>query len=126
LGSLGGKSVISGVHAVIHTKDPKGVRIFFRDVLKFRSVDAGDGWLIFALPPAELGIHPTKRKGSHEIYLMCRDVKKTVVALKKKGVKFAGAITDVGWGLITSIMLPGGDTLGLYQSKHRSPLRNPR
>jgi len=118
--------VISSVHAVIYTKNPGGVRSFFRDVLEFDSVDAGDGWLIFALPPAELGIHPSRGKSSRELYLMCGDIDATVAKLKKKGVKFGAPVKDVGWGVLTSIKLPGGGALGLYQPKHRSPLRAKR
>jgi len=111
--------VIIGAHALIYTPQAEQVRAFFRDVLKFPSVDAGHGWLIFALPPAELGIHPTEEaEGSHELYLMCDDVKTTVGELEKQGVKFLRPITDAGFGLVTAIELPGGGELGLYQPKH--------
>ena len=110
--------MITGVHALLYTKDADAVRIFFRDVLGFTGVDAGDGWLIFALPPAELGIHPTDEDDRTELYLMCTDVEASVEELKGKGVEFTGPITDQGWGLVTSLALPGGGTLGLYQPKH--------
>jgi predicted enzyme related to lactoylglutathione lyase len=110
--------VITGIHALIHSKDTKRVRAFFRDVLGFPHVDAGGGWLIFALPPAELGIHPTSGEGGPELYLMCDDVEATVAALRRKGARFAGPIRDAGFGSLTSIRLPGGGTLGLYQPKH--------
>ncbi len=118
--------MITGVHALIYSKDADGVRAFFRDVLKFSSVDAGDGWLIFALPPAELGIHPTEAGGYHELYLMCDDVKATVKELKSKGVEFTRPITEAGFGLVTSVKIPGGGELGLYEPKHPTALRPER
>jgi hypothetical protein len=114
--------VISGVHAVIFTKDAEGLRAFFRDVLEFSSVDAGGGWLIFALPPAELAAHPTDEVGHHELYLMCDDVAATVDELSSKGVEFSGPVTDEGFGLMTAIKLPGGGELGLYEPRHPTPL----
>jgi catechol 2,3-dioxygenase-like lactoylglutathione lyase family enzyme len=114
--------VISGVHAVIFTKDAEGLRAFFRDVLEFSSVDAGGGWLIFALPPAELAAHPTDEVGHHELYLMCDDVAATVDELSSKGVEFSGPVTDEGFGLRTAIKLPGGGELGLYEPRHPTPL----
>ncbi len=118
--------MITGVHALIYTKDADGVRAFFRNVLKFHSVDAGHGWLIFALPPAELGIHPTEESGHHELYLMCDDVKATVVELKSKGVEFTQPIKEAGFGLVTSLKIPGGGELGLYEPKHPTALRPQR
>ena len=118
--------MIIGAHALIYTPQAEQVRAFFRDVLKFPSVDAGRGWLIFALPPAELGIHPTEEAaGSHELYLMCDDVKATVAELEKKGVQFLRPITDAGFGLMTAIALPGGGELGLYQPKHPMAIPTP-
>ncbi|MGA8142537.1 MAG: VOC family protein [Candidatus Acidiferrales bacterium] len=110
--------MITGTHALLYSDHAEEVRAFFRNVLKFPSVDAGHGWLIFALPPAELGIHPAE-KGTHaELYLMCDDVKSTVADLGARGVKFSRPITEAGFGLMTSIALPGGSELGLYQPKH--------
>ena len=117
--------MITGVHALIYTKDADGVRAFFRNVLKFHSVDAGHGWLIFALPPAELGIHPTEESGHQELYLMCDDVKATVEELKSKGVEFTQPIKEAGFGLVTSLKIPGGE-LGLYDPKHPTALRPQR
>ncbi len=114
--------MINGVHVLIYAKDADKVRSFFRDVLNFPSVDAGHGWLIFALPPAELGIHPTEEEGYCELYLMCDDVAATVRDLNAKGVEFARPITEAGFGLMTSIKLPGGGELGLYQPKHPTAL----
>jgi predicted enzyme related to lactoylglutathione lyase len=114
--------VISGVHAVIFTKDAEGLRAFLRDVLGFSSVDAGGGWPIFALPPAELAAHPTDEDGHQELYLMCDDVAATVDELKRKGVEFTRPITDVAFGLMTAMKMPGGGELGLYEPKHPTPI----
>jgi catechol 2,3-dioxygenase-like lactoylglutathione lyase family enzyme len=107
---------------VIFTTDAERDRAFFRDVLEFPSVDAGGGWLIFGLPPAELAAHPAENGGQHELYLMCDDVHATVAELTAKGVEFARPISDEGFGLVTAIRLPGGSQLGLYQPRHPSPL----
>lgn len=113
--------MITGVHAVIFTTDAEADRAFFRDVLELPSVDAGGGWLIFALPPAELASHPADVDGHHELYLMCDDVHATVEALKAKGVEFSRSVADEGFGLVTAIRLPGGGELGLYEPKHPTP-----
>ena len=113
--------MITGAHAVIFARDPEAVREFFRDVLGFRSVDAGGGWLIFALPPSELAAHPAAEDGRHEIYLMCDDVQATVADLEGKGVEFSRPVTDEGFGLVTAIKLPGGGELGLYEPRHPIP-----
>ena len=117
--------MITGVHAVIFTKDAEGVRGFLGDVLGFSSVDAGGGWLIFALPPAEIAAHPNGEEGRQELYLMCDDVEATVEELTEKGVEVTGPISDEGFGLVTALRLPGGGELGLYQPKHPSPLSLP-
>ena len=114
--------MITGVHAVIFTSDAEGVRAFLRDVLGLSSVDADGGWLIFALPPAELAAHPAVEGGRHELHLMCGDVHATVEELKGKGVEFTRPISDEGFGLMTALRLPGGGELGLYEPKHPSPL----
>jgi predicted enzyme related to lactoylglutathione lyase len=113
--------MITGVHAVIFTRDADAVRALFRDALEFSSVDAGQGWHIFALPPAELAAHPTDQAGHHELYLMCDDAHTTVDQLKRKGVKFSRPITDEGFGLMTTIKLPDGAELGLYEPRHPTP-----
>ena len=115
--------MINGAHVILYTTDPEGLRAWFRDVLELPSVDSGDGWLIFSLPPAEVAMHPTDGPARHELYLMCDDVRATVKALKNKGVDFAAPISDQGWGLLTSIRIPGGGELGLYQPRHPSPPR---
>ena len=117
--------MIIGAHASIFTNDAEGVRAFIRDVLGFSSVDAGGGWLIFALPPAELAVHPTDGDAHHEPYLMCDDVHATVEELQAKGVKFTRPITDAGWGLITALELPDGRELALYEPRHRGPCWRP-
>jgi catechol 2,3-dioxygenase-like lactoylglutathione lyase family enzyme len=114
--------MITGVHAVIFTTDAERDRAFFRDVLEFPCVDAGEGWLIFGLPPAELAAHPAEQGDQHELYLMCDDVEATVAELKAKGVDVARPVSDEGFGLVTAIRLPGGGELGLYQPRHPSPL----
>jgi catechol 2,3-dioxygenase-like lactoylglutathione lyase family enzyme len=113
--------MITGTHAIIFTKEAEAVRAFLGDVLGLSSVDAGGGWLIFALPPAEVAAHPTDGDGYHELYLMCDDIEATVEELEGKGVEFSGPVTDEGFGLMTAIKLPGGGQLGLYEPRHRSP-----
>jgi catechol 2,3-dioxygenase-like lactoylglutathione lyase family enzyme len=110
--------VITGVHALVFSKDAEAVRAFLRDVLGLPSVDAGGGWLIFALPPAELAAHPAEQSGAHELYLMCDDIAATVEELKAKGVEFATPVTEQGFGLMTRLKLPGGGELGLYEPRH--------
>ena len=114
--------MINGAHAVIFTKDAEALRGFLRDTLGFPGVDAGGGWLIFALPPAELAAHPTDGDGHHELYLMCDDIEATVEELTGKGVEFTGPVSDEGFGLMTAIKLPGGGELGLYEPRHPTPL----
>jgi predicted enzyme related to lactoylglutathione lyase len=114
--------VITGVHAIVFTQDPAGVRAFFRDVLDLPSVDAGGGWPVFALPPAELAAHPTAEQGHHQLYLMCDNIEATVEQLRSKGVEFTADIADAGWGLITTLRLPDGSELPLYEPKHPSPV----
>ena len=96
--------------------------MFFRDVLGFAYVDAGGGWLIFALPPSELAAHPTDDQGHHELYLMCDNVQATVEELGRKGVEFTRPISDEGFGRMTALRLPGGGELCLYEPTHPSPV----
>jgi len=110
--------MITGCHALIYSKQADQVRAFFRDVLDLESVDAGRGWLIFALPPAEVAVHPHEGETRAELYLMCDDVHATMAALEQKGARFARPVSDQGWGLVTAIALPDGSELGLYQPKH--------
>jgi catechol 2,3-dioxygenase-like lactoylglutathione lyase family enzyme len=114
--------VIAGAHTIIYAEDAARARAFFRDVLGFANVDAGDGWLIFALPPGELAFHPTEGPGHHELFLMCHDIERTVQELKGKGVEFVGPISEARFGRLTSLRIPGGGEMSLYEPKHASPL----
>ena len=95
---------------------------FFADVLGMPSVDAGGGWPIFALPPAELAVHPADGAGYHELYLMCDDIQTTIAELEAKGVEFTGPVSEARFGLITSMRVPGGGELGLYEPRHPTAL----
>jgi catechol 2,3-dioxygenase-like lactoylglutathione lyase family enzyme len=107
--------MVNGVHVVIYTRDAEADRAFFRDVLGFQSVDVGHGWLIFALPPAEAAFHPGESR--HELYLMCDDLTSEIADLTSKGIS-CSPVHEERWGSITTITLPGGGNLGLYQPKH--------
>jgi catechol 2,3-dioxygenase-like lactoylglutathione lyase family enzyme len=111
--------MITGAHAIVFSQDADADRAFFRDVLGFEHVDAGGGWLIFALPPAELAVHPGG--DAQQLYLMCDDVGATVADLQASGVEIVREVSDQGWGLMTAIRLPGGGELGLYEPKHPLP-----
>ena len=113
--------MIFGAHVVVYSKEATADRAFFREVLGFSSVDAGHGWLIFALPPAEVAVHPAEENDRHELYFMCDDLKAEISALGKKGVQCSEA-QEARWGSITKIRLPGGSEVGLYQPKHPSAL----
>jgi catechol 2,3-dioxygenase-like lactoylglutathione lyase family enzyme len=110
--------MINGAHLVMYSRDPEADRAFFRDTLGYDHVDAGHGWLIFRLPPAELALHPTDGEQTHELFLMCDDVAVTVADLSAKGVEFTIPVTEERWGLRTALRLPGGGELGLYQPTH--------
>ena len=111
--------MITGVHAIVYSKQADAVRAFFRDTLGLPSVDVGRGWLIFKLPPAELAAHPAEDEAKHELYLMCDDLDATLAELKTKGVEAASPIHDQPWGRATSIRIAEGTELGLYQPKHK-------
>src|SRR5262245_12606853 len=113
--------MISVVHAIIYSKQAQRWRDFFRNVLEYPSVDAGGGWSIFALPPAELAMHPAD-DSYHELYLMCNDVHAATKKLQSNGVELAMRILDRGWVLVTRLILPSGDQIGLYQPKHPTAL----
>ena len=114
---------ITGVHAILYTRDVEADRAWVADVLGLESVDAGGGWLVFALPPAELAAHPASGEGGAvELYLMCDDIDATMQELRGKGVVFDGPAMDQRWGRVTKITLPSGATLGLYEPRHASPL----
>jgi catechol 2,3-dioxygenase-like lactoylglutathione lyase family enzyme len=113
--------MINGAHAILFAQDADAARAFLRDVLAWPSVDAGHGWLIFALPPAELAVHPTDDEPRHELFLMCDDLKATVAELRSKGVEVTSPLEERGFGVITSIRIPGAGEIGLYQPRHPSP-----
>lgn len=114
--------MIHGAHVIVYSKDAEADRRFFRDVLSYRSVDAGGGWLIFALPPAEVAVHPSEKNDVHELFFMCDDIKALMAEMKAKKVK-CSAIDEQRWGSITRVTLPGGGKIGVYQPKHASPLK---
>jgi catechol 2,3-dioxygenase-like lactoylglutathione lyase family enzyme len=113
--------MISGAHVIVYSKDAEADRAFFSQVLGFKSVDAGHGWLIFGLPDAEAAFHPSDSNGPHELYFMCEDLKAEIAALTKKQVK-CSAVSEERWGSVTKIQLPGGGKIGLYQPKHPTAL----
>jgi hypothetical protein len=113
--------MIHGAHVILYSKDADADRAFFRDVLKYPSADAGHGWLIFALPPAEVAMHPAEENDVHQLYLMCDDVHALIAEMTAKKVS-CSAIEEARWGSITYVALPGGGKLGIYQPKHASPL----
>jgi hypothetical protein len=108
---------ISGAHIVVYSSEPEADREFFRDVLRYPHVDAGGGWLIFQLPPAELAVHPSDSTREHELYLMCDDLAETVTSLRHNGVEF-DEVTEARWGHVTRFRLPGGSQVGLYEPLH--------
>ena len=114
--------MINGAHIVLYTKDSEADRAFFRDVLKFPSVDAGHGWLIFAIPPLEAAFHDSESNGPQELYLMCDDLAATLEDLKAKKVQVS-EVSEQRWGKLASLVLPGGGKIGVYQPKHPSPLK---
>ena len=109
--------MIFGAHVIVYSRDAEADRAFLRDTLGFSSVDAGHGWLIFALPPSEAAVHPADDNGRHELYLMCDDLEAEIAALEKKGLQ-CSKVQNERWGSITRIGLPGGGQIGLYQPKH--------
>ena len=115
-------AVISGAHVIVYSADAEADRGFMRDVLRFDAVDAGGGWLIFALPPAELAVHPHATGGPHELYLMSDDVHATIDDLRGQGVEIVREVSDEGFGLLAAVRLPGGGELGIYEPRHVSPL----
>jgi hypothetical protein len=114
--------LINGAHIVIYSKDSEADRAFFRDVLKFPSVDAGHGWLIFAMPPLEAAFHDAESNDRHELYLMCDDIASTLEDLKARKVKVSD-VSEQRWGKVASLTLPGGGKVGVYEPTHPSPLQ---
>ena len=113
--------MITGMHAIVFSPEAEKVRAFFGDVLGLSSADAGGGWLIFAMPPAELAVHPADGDGRHELYLMCDNLYATLADLKDKGVELARDVADQGWGLLAAIRLPDGSEFPIYEPRHPSP-----
>jgi catechol 2,3-dioxygenase-like lactoylglutathione lyase family enzyme len=109
------------MHSIVYAGDPDAARAFFRDVLGLPYVDAGDGWLIFRQPPSELAVHPAPdQAGRHELFLMCDDIEQTMAELTGKGAEFTSPVSQAGFGLVTSIAIPGGGEMRLYQPRHRT------
>jgi catechol 2,3-dioxygenase-like lactoylglutathione lyase family enzyme len=113
--------MIRGAHVVLYSRNAEADRAFFRDVLGCPFVDAGHDWLIFALPPAELAIHPADANDVHELFLMCDDVEAFIAQMAQRGV-VCSDLQSERWGLITHLTLPGGGALGFYEPTHPSPL----
>jgi catechol 2,3-dioxygenase-like lactoylglutathione lyase family enzyme len=113
--------MITGAHVIVYTKDADTDRAFFRDVLGFPSVDAGHGWLIFGLPAGETAFHPAAKNNEHELYLMCDNLEAEMASLAAKGVRCSD-VHEERWGSITTIKLPGGGSIGVYQPKHPTAL----
>jgi predicted enzyme related to lactoylglutathione lyase len=113
--------VINGMHALIYSTDPEADRAFLRDTLGWSFVEDHPGWLIFRLPPGEVGVHPVDPGAQpwHELYLMCDDVHATVRELTAKGASFASEVQDAGFGLLTQLVLPSGARIGLYEPRHQ-------
>jgi hypothetical protein len=115
--------MVNGSHAIFCCKDADKVRGFFKDALRLGSVDAGHGWLIFALPPAEFAVHPTEGTSHYQLYLMCDDIQAAAKDLQAKGVEFAHPVKEERWGRVTAIKLPGGGEMGLYEPRHPTALK---
>ena len=112
--------MITGAHSILYSRNPEADRAFLRDVLGLNHVDAGDGWLVFGLPPSEVAVHPGEKNDVHEFYLMCDDVHAFVDELKEKGIR-CEPLQEQRWGLLTQVMLPGGGKLGVYEPRHARP-----
>lgn len=112
--------MIIGAHSIIYSRKPELDRAFLRDILGLPHVDAGGGWLIFGLPPAELAVHPSRKNNVHEFYFMCKDIRAFVAEMEKRRVA-CSPIQSVGWGELTHVTLPGGGKLGVYQPRHVRP-----
>ena len=113
--------MITGIHAIVFSQEAEHTRAFLADVLGLSSVDAGGGWPIFALPPAELAVHPADEGGRHQLYLMCDDIQATLAELQGKGAEVARDVSDEGWGLLAAVRLPDGSEFPIYEPRHPSP-----
>jgi uncharacterized glyoxalase superfamily protein PhnB len=112
------RRVIRGAHVILYSTDAEADRAFLQDLLGLGHVDAGGGWLILQLPPAEVAVHPADTSGAVELYLVCDDVDETVAELSARGASFTGPVSDQSWGRVTGIRLPGGGAVGLYEARH--------
>jgi len=112
--------MLTGAHSIIYSTDPEADRAFLRDVLGLPYVDSGDGWLIFALPPAEVAVHPAAQNDVHELYLLCDDIEAFIARMRSQDVA-CGPVERQSWGLITHLALPGGGKLGIYEPRHARP-----
>jgi catechol 2,3-dioxygenase-like lactoylglutathione lyase family enzyme len=110
--------MIRGAHVILYSADAEADRAFLHDLLQLPAVDAGGGWLILQLPPAEVAVHPAETSGTVELYLVCDDVDATVAEWSAKGVVFDGPVSDEGWGRVTSVRLPGCGRVGVYEARH--------
>ena len=111
--------MINGAHVILYSQDAEADRTFIQEVLGFAHVDAGHGWVIFKLPPAEVAVHPAQDTApGHELYLMCDDLEATLAGLAAKGVEVASEVTRQRWGALAAIRLPSGASLSLYQPRH--------
>ena len=113
--------LINGAHSIVYSTDAEADRAFFRDVLGLPGVDVGHGWLIFALPPSEVAVHPAEDNRRHELYLMSDDIQAFVSAMAERGISCTPP-RDQGWGVLTDVSLPGGGTIGVYQPRHARPV----
>jgi hypothetical protein len=116
--------MIKGVHTMFYTSDPSGLRTFLRDKLKLKATDVGNGWLIFDLPEADMGCHPSNEEqgapsGTHDISFYCDDIEQTVKELKEQDVQFISKIEDHGYGFVTHFEMPGNFSVQLYQPKYK-------
>lgn len=117
--------MINGAHVVIDSKNPEADRAFFRDILKLPSIDAGHGWLIFAMPPLEAAFHNSDRNDRHELYLMCDDISSTLREMSSRNIEIS-SVTQQRWGKVASFTLPGGGKMCIYEPAHPSPSRGDR
>ena len=113
---------ITGAHVLLYTSEPEAVRSILRDAFGWHHVDAGEGWLIFALPPAELGVHPSEYLVRRDLSLMCDDIRATMEELREKGIEFRSEPEDEGFGIGVTMLLPGGAELLLYEPRHKTAI----
>ena len=112
--------MITGAHAILYSTDPDADRAFLRDVLRLPNVDVGGGWLIFALPPSELAVHPADENGRHELYFLVDDLRSFISAMRKRNIQ-TSRVSAQRWGRITEVTLPGGGKIGVYEPRHARP-----